>query len=103
MTGNGGRLGIVWNGELVGYLEDPDLETVDVARSYKTRGRWVPLELPATDEFLHLLKESLRLEVTVNDGVPGMEITFSMGLDGEAWLYAGDLIGWRRFLGPSET
>ena len=91
-------LGISWNGQPVGHLQDSEVETVELPETYKIRGRWVPLEVPATAAFLDRLRECPQVEVSV-DWAPDMRSLFSMGSEGEAWLYMRDPLGWKRILG----
>ena len=94
-------LQIRWQGQVVGCLRDTELETVDFFRSYKIRGRWVPLGGPHGEAVLGSLATSGHLEVTVDDfgpamGVffgPGMRTLFSLGSHEQAWLYIRDLKG----------
>jgi hypothetical protein len=79
-------VGISWNGQLVGYLQQTGVETVQLPQTYKIRGQWIPCEAPATAAFLDRLRESPHVEVRV-DGLPYGKTIFSMGLEGEAWLY----------------
>jgi hypothetical protein len=65
--------------------------------SYKTKGRWAPHGGPATEAFLRALSTEFQVEVTVGEPEAGLQTLFTLGLDGDAWLYTRDLEGPARF------
>lgn len=76
------------SGHLVGYLANPDAETLELGVSSKIRGRWRSADTEDAHEFETELAGGSYLEVTV-DGHPlatGDRTLISAGPDGEAWL-----------------
>lgn len=87
------RVEIRWEGSLVGYLDHAGGEATFVPTTpgvgyWKTKGRWVPLDLPVTRRFLALLSEAERLSVTCIGSFPWTgEVRFELGLGEEARLF----------------
>jgi hypothetical protein len=105
-----GALEVWWGGQLIGALTDLELETVDLFRSYKILGRWIPVHGAGEQAFLQALAAAGRVEVTV-DVSPvlgrgfgtGLQVMFSLASADQAWLYANDLEGHERLARPIET
>lgn len=86
----GDSLQVNRKGQLVGYIDDIEHETVELLQSYKIKGRWVPLHTPAAHAFLQELDECSHLQVTVDDLDRAF---FSLESPWEAWLYVRDSEG----------
>jgi hypothetical protein len=95
------RLQVSWSGQVVGYLLNPEDETVLIpwVRTVegdrqlgapflaKLHGRWVAADGPAASEFLSSLKRNKRPEVQVLPYSQSMKVLFSLAADGTGWLH----------------
>lgn len=84
MTGSS-TVRIEWEGQLVGALENVDVETVNVGGGWQNlSGRWVPVAGPATNRFLEALAKQIHVEVKAEGGYLAL---FAVDQDGTGRLF----------------